>query len=390
MIKMRFQKKLFLSSLFLTFFTLLIFCSIFLYVAAQDFAANENLRLEQKSVEAAGILGKTLELHMASVRAVGNNAQIKSNVLGADISGVLETIKSANPVYSELMIADSDGTVTASAGDISSYRFLNDKQFLASLSGKTLVSDVRKEGENRFYFWIFSPLSEAGGIVHSVVAAKIPLRVVWDVTDNMKFEDFGFVFVSDASGRLIAHQDKKSILSAMPYDFKYGTTNVGGIADSDGVIAGYSGFPEASESLPGWKVFAALPKEVVQSDLNSIKNGFMLAAIISFFISLVAAYIVTKRTAKPLVSMNKEIKEVLAGSRDYGFFPRTGDEVEDISDAFSRILKVLRDKDLLERIKSNLEEKVQEQEKINKLLVGRENEIVKMKRKVAKSKNQKV
>lgn len=387
MIRAHFRRRLFLNSLFLVFFFLLISGGLFLYLVAPELAASENLRLEQKSREAAVILGKALEFRMASVRAVGNNPLIKSGAQGSDASGALKAIKSANPDYSELLIVDPDGKVTASAGEAPSYSFLNDKQFLASLSGKTSVSDVHKDGESRFSFWIFSPVSDAGGSLHSVVAAKIPLRAVWDVADNMKFGSFGFVFVSGASGRIIAHPDKGNILGAIPYDFKYGPDKISGIAESDDLIAGYSGFPESTESLPGWKVFAAIPKDVAFSDFGLVKSRFILAGIIALLISLAAAYAIAQRTAKPLLLLDKEIKEALVGSKEYRFSPGTNDEVQDISDAFSGMMDELKDKDLLERVRSNLEKKVHEQEKLNKLLVGRENEIAKMKRKLAKSKD---
>ena len=141
--------------------------------------------------------------------------------------------------------------------------YAHDAKFVEARQGKTYFSPVYFRNESEPYMTV--GIADRGSSSSGVTAAEVNLKFIWDVVSQIKIGQAGYAYVTDASGRLVAHPDislvlQQTDLSSVPQVQAAGTN-----AESASIARDLPGHSvlTARQSVdpPGWSVFVEQPLE---------------------------------------------------------------------------------------------------------------------------------
>ncbi len=208
-----------------------------------------------------------------------------------------------------------------------------DKAFLGARKSRVWYGPVKLNRGSEPYMTV----SVAGNRRSvGIVVAQINLKFVWDVITAIRVGESGRAFVSDQTGKLVAHpnlslvlrgSDKKiaSWLTGLQQSALSGTSSVVTTRDTDErmVIAAL-----ARVSGANWNVFAAQPlSEAFAPIRNALwrTGGFILGG--TLFAIFLARYF-ARRMTQPIRQVERGVASIGAGQFDTRIELTTGDELE--------------------------------------------------------------
>jgi adenylate cyclase len=169
-----------------------------------------------------------------------------------------------------------------------------------------------------------------------IAVAQINLKFVWDVITAIRVGESGKAFVSDQTGKLVAHpnlslvlrgSDKKitSWLAGLQQSALSATSSVMTTRDTEErmVIAAM-----ARVSGPNWNVFAAQPlSEAFAPIRNALwrTGGFVLGGTV---FAIFLAWMFARRMTQPIRQVERGVASIGAGQFDTRIEIATGDELE--------------------------------------------------------------
>jgi signal transduction histidine kinase len=195
----------------------------------------------------------------------------------------------------------------------------------------------------------------AGGIT----VAEVNLKLEWKYVRDMQ-EERGEAMVVDSDGYLIAHRDmnlvlKKTYVGDRPQVEAARTDNRGPVMSNAPVKVprvppeGWIGFramiaPSFSGQVltawepivpPGWYVFVEQPiHEVLRALVPPlVRGGVVLVA--GLLIAIIASLLLARSMVHPIQALTVGAKAIGAGNLDAPIRVRTGDELEDLAEAFN-------------------------------------------------------
>ncbi len=122
--------------------------------------------------------------------------------------------------------------------------------------------------------------------------------------------------------------------------------------------------PYLQESGIGWMIFIAQEASEISKPLDKfvIQLGIIACCLIVFTIPLGSFF--GNMVARPIYELRLATERVMAGDWDYKIEAKTGDEIEQFADTFSKMIANIKDKQRgLETLSHGLEEKVKERTK---------------------------
>lgn len=225
-------------------------------------------------------------------------------------------------------------------------------------SNVDLSSDPRVAGALRDRVW-YGPVTFRGGsepymaigLAHAgrnngATVAEINLKLAWDVVTSIRVGRSGYAFVTDRSGRLIAHPDISLVLR----DTSMGNLPqvAAAVADlSDGTPErvrvlfgkGLSGQSELSAYAPvpklGWIVFVDLPRnEAMEPVLSAMYQTLSLMAL-GIVLAVAAGTLLAGRIAAPIRALQSGAKRLGEGDLSARVVVATGDEIGELAARFN-------------------------------------------------------
>ncbi len=281
--------------------------------------------------------------------------------------------------------------------------------FISVFSIRERNQDIKESliREAKMFAQIMAKNIESGYLIQ--ILPEKPLREI------SAFKDILFFWIVRPNGEIYLADDSKMVGKVIKDPF-LATKEVvikDSIYQEDGQKIKLFIYPlEIKSGEQPWSLFmgvslkriAAVQKEAILFDLSF----FLLVAIFSTFISFYFA----KKITNPLKHLEKGIKIIGKGNLDYRIKLKTGDEIEDLGNAFNKMAEDLgrsrisleeaktvleikvgaRTRELRELIEQReeiikertkeLQERVNELEKFHRLTVGRELKMVELKRKI--------
>lgn len=207
---------------------------------------------------------------------------------------------------------------------------------------------------------------------NGVAVAQINLKLVWDVITAIRVGKSGSAFVSDQSGKLVAHPDLSLVLRGSGQKtVEWLTALREASADNpDGVLSTVDNeqrsvlLAAANVVGPDWSVFAAQPlSEAFEPIRDALWRtaGFILAG--TLFAALLA-WLVARRMTEPIRQVERGVANIGAGQFDYRIELATGDELERLANRVNTMateLALSRDRaDRINRLKGFLSPQVAE------------------------------
>lgn len=245
------------------------------------------------------------------------------------------------------VIADSDMDISVQVKDL-------EEKFGAVAGGDLYVSRVRREN-GRFPFLEISAPIVSAGTVRGMLTARVNLRALWRIMDEIRLGSTGTVFVVSNEGLLIAAQDKKMVARSenLGQDPDVATALTGRFG-SLGLDSGGKRWISSYAPVPGlgWGVVLRQEEREALSLGRKMQQESMLILVIIEFFVIALSVLLARQQARSLGMIARSMKEVADGNLEQVFASRRYDEMGSLFKSFNRMITKLRKARAMERFSS--------------------------------------
>ena len=259
---------------------------------------------------------------------------------------ILNKVKATYPTFNRLFVADTLGfEITSTAFEKEVYNYSQELFFKESIQGNSYFSEVYINEKNEPYVLSSHPIQKLNKI-YGVLVGEIDLKSIWSLVDTIQIGETGSAFVVAGNGQLIAHPDKRKILSqsqVIDLDLLFE------VPESDTVITKNYDSPDGTEMLG---TFAYLPKlEWILVVQQTVDEAFsvasrMLYQVFAFvglviLIAIFLAYLLEKRITTPFNTLIDGVKRYAEGDFDYRLQIEKYVEISVLADEFNSMAEKL-------------------------------------------------
>jgi len=250
-----------------------------------------------------------------------------------------------NPQFSAIDLISPQGAVIAETVSITSFQNESFADLLdQALSGRTAVSKVMKNKKELPYVAFAVPVFHLGHVAE-IVRARLSLKFVWDILENIRVGEKGQVYVMDGSGRIIAHREIHRVLQpsgAGPLEI------LAAIREKAGPVEWVDADDGASYNLGiyipslDWIVALIQPREEVYGYLY--QNGYW-AALISLLVAIGAIFwgwLGSRRLLAPIHALHRQVVRIGQGELNQKISIDRADEIGDLGRAFNEMTDSLK------------------------------------------------
>jgi PAS domain S-box-containing protein len=246
-------------------------------------------------------------------------------------------------------------------------------------TGKTVISDLHiSAATQRPTVVIATPVRSSAGKIIGIWAGALKLEELSELgrggLGNEKLLHYGYI--TDSRGLIIAHQTNLKYVEEQT-DFSSVPPVRAALSGQKGTIQFINPI-EREEKLgaylplsgSGWAVVYVIPTAIAFAPMNElVRNIILIAVVLAVFVGLVSVGFL-RRITVPLNNLTAVAKKIGAGDLAQHIEVRTGDELEQLADAFNTMASALSEKEAqLLGYAENLEQTIQE-----RTLALRENE----------------
>jgi signal transduction histidine kinase len=238
--------------------------------------------------------------------------------------------------------------------------------FAAAKQGHSFFGPVYFARGSEPYNTITVPIERFAGDLIGILWAKVNLKYVWEVIQDIKIGETGYAYIVTRSGDLVAHPDLSLVLRRQ------------NLAHFEPVRAAFRGDSSneavksfAAESLQGTRVFASyalMPRldwaVIIEQPLHEayaplyasmLRTSSLL--LIGLGMALVASFFLARRVVRPLEALRWGVDRIGRGDLNHQLQIKTGDEIEILADEFNKMVADLK------KSYQGLEEKVEQRTK---------------------------
>ncbi|MDZ7333599.1 MAG: ATP-binding protein [candidate division KSB1 bacterium] len=178
-----------------------------------------------------------------------------------------------------------------------------------------------------------------------ILLAQVNLKDMWEVVDSSAVGKSGQAFVFEKNGRFIAHSDPRNVYLKESFrevdiltDINNNKSGQRIYVNRDGVkmIAAYEALPEL-----GWGVVIQQPLHEAFAVADKMKLQILLFMGTSVGLSMVIAYIFTRRIVTPVKQLVSGIDKFSAGDLKYRIPTLGADEISMLADRFNEMAEKL-------------------------------------------------
>ncbi|MCB2357025.1 methyl-accepting chemotaxis protein [Clostridium estertheticum] len=182
---------------------------------------------------------------------------------------------------------------------------------------------------------------EKNGEVVGVVEIDLTLNTLAEQISTKKLGNTGYVFVSETSGKVLAHPVKKLIntytASKLPFWNNAKSQNSGFVNYDDNGSKKFGVYQ--TNELTGWKLVATLEQSELSNDTKSIIHTTILIILIMGLISVVMSLVLSKGIAYNIQNLKDVFAKASNGDLTVSIKASTKDEFEDLAISFNSMMK---------------------------------------------------
>ncbi len=219
--------------------------------------------------------------------------------------------------------------------------------FETARAGETYLGAVQVAGDGSPYVIMAIPTRD-----HGAVAARLDMRILWQLVQEMEFGRTGRVYIVDASGRILAHPDPSLVLANTTLADRPEFVEFQR-ADADEWNGTYTNFQGdrvvgVINRLPGSRWIAVT--ELLVSEAN---HNFRLTLLIttagvvlfSLLMWLLVATILGREVIRPLEQLRAGAERIGQGQLDEVVRVSRHNEIGQVASAFNQMASHLRERD---------------------------------------------
>ncbi|MBM7868339.1 HAMP domain-containing protein [Heliobacterium gestii] len=343
--KLRLRSKLVLSFALIGIMPLLTVTAITTSMSQQELTKNAYDSNQAFASNLAANLENTFASRVTVLKIMSQTPEIAS----MDPARQLPAMQAAGSQFDDmagLIVVRADGQQTVrTEGQLQN---IADRKYFQDLQkGLPLViSDVLlSKGTGKPSVIVGVPLKDSQGRFAGGLLGVLNLEKLATIVDDVKVGQSGYAFVTDNSGRLLAHPNAELIrqqtdLSALPPVQKALHGETGSISyDFEGVRK-LSGYDVVTET--GWAVVTQVPEtEALAAAKKQLTTGILIAAV-AIALALGFAFYLAAALVRPITKVMEGAKAVADGDLTATIEVDSQDEMGDLAASFTRMTGQLR------------------------------------------------
>ncbi len=332
-----------------------------LIVAQQSFSTleNEAIRVEQlvagnvKTEIDTALRRSENELRfLVDIRGLGTLPQEEQKLL-------LQSLFSQRREYNELALLDADGQetirfsrlTTVTEEDLTS-RADSPEYIEAMQTGNIYYSSVIfDEFIREPLLTIAVPVTDLrSGNITNVLVAEVRFRQIWDLIASFDIANESEVYVTDATGRVIAHRNPSIVLRSTQFDLPSQDGRTIGL-DGDNVVMAMERVTLGDQTL------IVIAERPLSKALELATDTLILSTavtIVALIVAGVLVLIVVRQIVRPIEALSHVAEQIQAGDLTRQAEVRGRDEISVLASAFNNMTNQLR------QLIQNLENRVRE------------------------------
>jgi signal transduction histidine kinase len=345
--------------------------------------SRENVSLFQQEVAAAAAfkVEQFIDQIETALRTATKSPVIARKGLSDEFQSELTRLLLVTPAIEEVAALDLTGRIHLQA---SRFRAIlpEDKEelppraaFETAKNGKSFIGQVYFARGSEPYNHITVPVERFVGDLIGILWAKVNLKYIWEVIQDIKVGKAGYAYIVTRSGDLVAHPDLSLVL---------GRKNLAQLAPVQAAFQSRSPVEKGqsinAESHQGNKVFASYmlipsldwaviieqPLDEAYAPLYASVFRTSSLLLIGLGMALLASIFVARRVVQPLELLRWGAERIGAGDLNHQLEIKTGDELEVLADEFNRMAGAL--KQSYDNLEAKVHERTQELRAANERL----------------------
>lgn len=359
--------------------------------------------------DAANIVGNFVE---EKIKILDQAADLNSLISKSDRRElVLGKVMGRNPAFSKLSLLDVQGKEISNFSRLSTLapnpittevktgilKTVNeDKNFISQVYIDKMTSEPK--------IILAVPVKDSSSQIEGAFVAELNLKFMWDLVGSIKIGQKGVAYVVDSKGQLIAYKDISRILQGenlAKYEevsqFLSGNNEEDekeAVDISTGILGTRVISTYSRLAILDWAVVVERPVgEAFEPVIHQGIVTIVIVLIISVFVVASAMYL-SNMITKPIVTLRDCAVKIGEGDLTVQISVTSHDEIGQLSHAFNNMTLKLRESyqhleqkvqertSELEDTKEKVEKNLQEVEKLNNLMVGREIRMAELKKEI--------
>ena len=340
--------------------TALGFVSILQSRQALTAAAHE--QISKRTLEISDSIYNVLNRELKLVRSIAVDettvAAFAGTADGADPSALLseKLTKMKNTPglgedYQVIIVTSIDGVIKAASAPEYLGVDVADRGYIRNaLAGRTNVGQAALNKVTGDPFVPLAvPVTDAEGRVIGAAASIFHLDFLWELIKNSTMGDSGYVYVTDASGLMIAHPDPATLfeldVTTLPGFEEIADRFLNGESGYGGYIykgeAKTAGFAVVGET--GWGVFLTLLDSDFLSAALAIQRILIIAAVLSFLFAAIVFFFFSGTITGPVRKIAAFSEEIAEGKLFTSVDIRQKDEIGQLAVSLQTMQSKLRE-----------------------------------------------
>ena len=259
-------------------------------------------------------------------------------------------------MFHEITLLDSSGNELAKVSRFQEYSIhdlgsqAETPRFETAIEGQAYIADQPTVSQGSSFPAVQMAVPVMGRDRRGVLAADVSIKGMWDTVAQVEVGETGYAYLVDRnSGQLMAHSDltRNSELQGQSME---------SVEIVRRLMAGDANLPDqymgleatrvigAATPLEGtnWTMIVELPTQEALADLRQMVILLGVLVIVGALIAASLGLVIPRRIVRPLLALEEGAEEFGAGHLDHVITIRTGDELEDLGDAFNLMAANLR------------------------------------------------
>lgn len=199
---------------------------------------------------------------------------------------------------------------------------------------------------------IASPVRNRNGAIIQILSAEVNLSQIIRSIESAQLGGVGYLVVIDKAGYLIGHRTQSDLTSGISLEKIERVKQVlegrvlTGLEERDRYVSFLSRQPVvgSGKKVPniGWALLAEWPLSDADAVISDIRNQILLYALVSIIAVLMFAPLFAWRLEEPIRRLERGAKELERGNFESKVLIKSGDELEDLGNAFNKMASGLK------------------------------------------------
>jgi signal transduction histidine kinase/CheY-like chemotaxis protein len=223
-------------------------------------------------------------------------------------------------------------------------------EFQTAIEGKAYISDQPMVTQGSSFPAVKMAVPVVGRDRTGVLAADVSIKGMWDTVAQVEVGETGYAYLVDReSGQLIAHSDmalNSELQGQSMEDIELVRRLMAGDMNLPDQYLGLDGKRVIGAATPlegtNWMMIVELPTQEALADLRQMVVLLGVLVIVGALVAASLSLVIPRRIVRPLMILEEGAEEFGAGHLDHVITLQTGDELEDLADAFNLMAANLR------------------------------------------------